>query len=583
MSTPEDSLDFRNVNALWGSVLVETLVRLGVTHAVISPGSRSAPLTVAFARHARMESIPVLDERSAAFFALGLAKQRQRPVALVCTSGTAAANFLPAIVEARESGVPLIVLTADRPPEMRDCHSGQTIDQVKLYGGYVNFFHEFAVPEASLALLRYLRQTLVQAHGRALRSPAGPVHLNCPFRDPLPPVAQALPAGIGPDAFRGFFSALGEPGGTEERYGLAPDGLRWPGPAPAEAGIIVVGPCDPEMPRGFAAQVARISRALGWPVLADALSPVRQFASESGHVVAHYDPILRSAELAAALRPKRVICIGGWPTSKVLRAWLQESDPEAVVVSESRDNLDALHLRCGHVRAGLAAWSAAFAGARRLPGYARRWLAAEKEMRRRLARTWHALDSLVEPGWVPVLAKNLPKRTGIFVASSMPVRDLEYFWPAGDRHHFVKFNRGANGIDGTLSTALGVAHGARPTVLVTGDLALLHDSNGFLVGPKLRGSLTILLINNDGGGIFGHLPIAQFDPPFEEFFATPQRVDFARLCAAHGVAHARVRSWADLGRLVARPPSQGIRVLELRTDRKKDAAWRKSLFADLAR
>lgn len=584
MSTaPEDSLDFRNVNSLWGSVLVETLVQLGLRQAVISPGSRSAPLTVAFARHPRVGSIPVLDERSASFFALGLAKQRQRPVALVCTSGTAAANFLPAVIEARESGVPLLVLTADRPPEMRDSHSGQTIDQLKLYGSYVNFFHEFAVPEASRPMLRYLRQTVVQAFTRSMRPFAGPVHLNCPFRDPLPPVAQALPDEISPGAFRGFFAGIDEYGSTGAKLEIATDGPIWPAVTDEAAGVIVVGPSDPTVPHAFVQNVGKISRALGWPVLADALSPVRNWATDAGHLVAHYDAILRSGTRAAELQPKQVICIGGWPTSKVLRTWLQEADPQAVIISESADNLDALHLRSGHVRSGLAAWSAGFQGRRRVGRYTKQWLQAEAEVRQELAATWRRLREPTEPGWVPALAKNLPVDSRLFVASSMPVRDLEYFWPANDRRFSVKFNRGANGIDGTLSTALGVAHGARtPAVLVTGDLALLHDSNGFLIGPKFKGSLTIVLINNDGGGIFGHLPIAQFEPPFEEFFATPQQVDFARLAAAHGIAHVRVKDWLHLGRLVAKPPKQGIRVLEIRTDRKRDAAWRKALVARLA-
>src|SRR3954468_12363452 len=190
------SLDFRNTNSLWGSVLVETLFRLGLREVVISPGSRSTPLTMAFARRADIEAIPLLDERSAAFFALGLARQRRRPVALLCTSGTAGANYFPAIIEAQESGVPLLVITADRPPEMRECRSGQTIDQQKLFGSHVNHYHEFAVPQATLPMLRYLRQTTAHAWERAQWPVAGPVHLNAPFRDPLPPLDDGTTAEI---------------------------------------------------------------------------------------------------------------------------------------------------------------------------------------------------------------------------------------------------------------------------------------------------------------------------------------------------------------------------------------------------
>lgn len=568
------SLDLRNTNSLWCGVLVETLVRLGLTQAVIAPGSRSAPLTFALARHPGIEAIPVLDERSAGFFALGLAKQHRRPVALVCTSGTAAANFLPAVVEARESGVPLLVLTADRPPELRDCHSGQTIDQAKLYGGYVNHHHECAVPEATLPMLRYLRQTVVHAVGRTLQPCAGPVHLNCPFRDPLPPVPDKA---IMPEAaaLRGLFDGLAPitPAG-----GTAVGGkIRW-----RERGVIVVGPNEAPDGDEFATAVGRVSRALGWPVLADALSPVRTHAARAGHLVLRYDALLRNGPLAGSLRPSQVICVGGWPTSKVLRTWLQQTDPAVVLVTERVANEDGLHLRTRVVRSDFSEWSQAISGRKGLSAYTRDWLQADARAGRKLARGLKATPGLVEPKWPGVLAANLPKDTACFIASSMPVRDAEYFWPAGRRGQRIFFNRGANGIDGTLSTALGVAHGGAPAVLVTGDLSLLHDTNGFLTAPKFRGSLTIVLINNRGGGIFEHLPVAQFNPVFEEFFATPQRVDFRTLCSAYGVGHVRVRDERHLTALVARLPRRGVRVLEVRTDRQRDAAFRKQLFAQFA-
>ncbi len=572
--TLASTLDFRNTNTLWSSVLVETLVRCGLRQAVISPGSRSAPLTFALARHTGIEAIPVLDERSAAFFALGLAKQHRRPAALVCTSGTAAANFLPAIVEAHESGVPLLVLTADRPPELRDCHSGQTIDQVKIYGGYVNFHHELAVPQATLPLLRYLRQTVAHAVERTLLPAAGPVHLNCPFRDPLVPLpdGQAL---LSTSELKDFFAGL------RPVELVAPvvetTGLRF-----KERGLIVVGPVEAADGAEFARNVERLSRASGWPVLADALSPVRTHAKQAGVLVAHYDTLLRNDRLAAALRPDQVICLGGWPTSKVLRTWLQQADPEVVLVTDRTTNEDALHLRTRVVRANPADWSSMFKRRRALSAYAQAWIKADARTARSLSAALRSADDLIEPVWPGVLAANSPKETPCFIASSMPVRDAEYFWPAGNRGQRILFNRGANGIDGTLSTSLGIAHDGAPAVLVTGDLSLLHDTNGFLSVPKLKGSLTIVLINNNGGGIFGHLPVAQFEPPFEEFFATPQHVDFAQLCATYGVPHRVVKTAAQLASALARLPKRGVRVLELRTDRRRDAAWRKQTFAAVA-
>lgn len=569
------ALDFRNTNSLWCGVLVETLARCGLTQAVVSPGSRSAPLAFAFAAHPGIEAIPVLDERSAGFFALGLARQRNRPVALVCTSGTAAANFLPAVVEAREGGVPLLVLTADRPPEMRDCQSGQTIDQQKLYGAYTNFAHELAVPEATLPLLRYLRQTVAHAVMRALQ-PAGPVHLNCPFRDPLPPVADrstgALRGKIGAE----FFAKL-----TPPMMELA-GGLPVDFPTTAR-GLIVTGPAQPVDPEAYAAHVRALARKTGWPVLADSLSPLRGYEGPGQPFITSYDVLARNPAWLRAMKPDFVLSLGGWPISKPLRAWLAALDAPAWVVAEHGRNLDALHLRARSLAVALGRLAEAWPDRPADGVYSTAWTGADDVVRVALERKLAAVNWMFEGKIAWLLSRRLPARTPVFVANSMPVRDLEYFWTAGEAARPIHFNRGANGIDGTLSTALGIAHGRKePAVLLTGDLALLHDSNGFLSVPKFAGSLTIVLINNDGGGIFQHLPVAQFNPPFEEFFATPQRVNFARLAAAHGVGYVRVRDFAHFEKLIAKLPRRGVRVLEVRTDRKRDAAFRKELLNGLA-
>lgn len=561
-------LDFRNVNALWGSVLAETLARRGVRTAVISPGSRSTPLTIALAAHAEIEAVPVLDERSAAFFALGIAKRTRRPVVLLCTSGTAGANYFPAVIEAHESGVPLLVITADRPPELRDCASGQTIDQQKLFGGYANFYHELAVPAATPPLLAYLRQTIAHAVERTLAPAAGPVHLNAPFRDPLPPIedgsAREMEGKIDADFFAHLDAAV--PSVTQSTIWQRPTTVR---------GLIVAGPAATENVVHYLAAVRALRERLGWPVLADGLSPARTRAA-AGEVVTAYDAILRDAGRARELTPRTVLCLGGWPTSKVLRAWLEASQAEILLVAPAAANRDALHGKTRQIVAPVEAL--AVAGERVADdAYSKNWHAAEAAARRSIDGAMEAEAGMFEGKAAWLLARHLPERTPVFVASSMPVRDVEYFWPANGRAHALYFSRGANGIDGTLSTALGVAHGAeRPAVLLTGDLALSHDANGFLIRPKLRGSLTVVLINNRGGGIFEHLPVAKFDPPFEEFFATPQEVEFAALCAAHGVEHVVVSDWNQFVARVEQLPEKGMRVLEVRTDRKRDAAVRKS-------
>jgi 2-succinyl-5-enolpyruvyl-6-hydroxy-3-cyclohexene-1-carboxylate synthase len=572
------ALDFRNVNALWGSVVAETLVRSGVSRVVVSPGSRSTPLAFAFARHPAIEATPVLDERSAAFFALGIAKREMRPVVLLCTSGTAGANYFPAVIEAHEAGVPLLVLTADRPPEMRACASGQTIDQQRLYGAYAGFYHELAVPEASFPLLRYLRQTVAHAVERTLAPFAGPVHLNAPFRDPLVP---------------------SDDGGATETFGADVDWAAFfdhvSPPAPVSAvsevpafshavhGIVVAGPVLAADPASHAAAVGEIARKLRWPVLADGLSPVRNHAEAVPHLVTRYDAILRTPAFAEALKPEFVLCLGEWPTSKVLRAWIEASGAPVYFVTDRPDNRDALHGSTRRVVIPLAALAQALPSADALNGYERLWANHETRARAALDSMLDSEEDVIEPKAAWLLGRYLPAEASVSVANSMPIRDMEFVWPANDREYRVFFNRGANGIDGTLSTALGVAHGGSPGVLLTGDLALLHDSNGFLIGPRLKGSLTVVLINNRGGGIFEHLPVAQYDPIFEEFFATPQEIDFAKLCASHNVEHVHVEDWSHFESLITTLPAQGIRVLEIITDRKRDAAWRKDAFASAGR
>ena len=576
--SPVPLLDARNLNSLWAGVLVETLVRSGVRHAVISPGSRSTPLTFAFARHPGIEAIPVLDERSAGFFALGLAKQRLEPVALVCTSGTAAANFFPAVIEAHESGVPLLVLTADRPPELRACASGQTIDQQKLYGAYVNFYHELATPELAEPQLRYVRQTAAHAAMRTLVPAAGPVHLNIPFRDPLPPVADggaAAQLANGVD-WEWFFSHVAP-------ALPAPPASAPPRIVPDVHGAIVVGPAQPGDVETYVRAVSEIARRLGWPVLADALSPLRAHHAEIPNLITTYDLVLRNESAAERLKPEVVLCLGAWPTSKVLRAWIEASGAVIWMLTDRSENRDALHGRTRQLALALPLLASLLPVAIDVNGYQRMWARYEQKARPALDDRLRAVTDMLEPKVAWLLAEHLPAGTAIFVANSMPVRDVEYVWPAGDRAYRLSCNRGANGIDGTLSTALGVAHGTgKPAVLLTGDLALLHDTNGFLLRAKFRGALTVVVINNRGGGIFDHLPVAQFDPPFEEFFATPQEADFAQLCRAYGVEHVLVRDWAHFQALISPLPAAGIRVLEVGTDRKRDAAARKAMFTEIA-
>lgn len=573
---------FHNVNTIWASTLVETLYRLGLTTAILCPGSRSAPLTVAFAQHPGVEAIPILDERSAAFFAIGLARRTSLPTALVCTSGTAGANFYPAIIEARESRLPLLVLTADRPPELRDCNAGQTIDQQKLYGTFPNWYSELTVPALDLSRLAYLRQTLVYAWERTLSPVAGVVHLNLPFRDPLAPIDQPEAQEFARQFPTDFFAAVRQPIAMSQPLAFpagwsAIEQLR----QGSERGVLIAGLAQPQQAQAYCEAIAHLSRSLQVPVLAEGLSPLRNQAERNPHLISTYDLILRNDPLADKLAPDWVIRIGEMPTSKVLRQWLSQTQPQQWIVDPTDRNLDPLHGNTTHLRTSVETLAALLPVGEALPPspYLEYWQAAESQVRQQLDRSLSEMELLFEGKVAWILSQHLPIGTPLFVASSTPVRDMEFFWRPGDRAIRPYFNRGANGIDGTLSTALGIAHRHQSSVLLTGDLALLHDTNGFLVGHKLVGHLTIVLINNQGGGIFESLPIANFDPPFEEFFATPQKVDFAQLCRTYGVEHHQIESWQALIQWLNPLPDRGIRVLEVRCDRKADAKLRKQLLA----
>ncbi|EGK86337.1 2-succinyl-5-enolpyruvyl-6-hydroxy-3-cyclohexene-1-carboxylic-acid synthase [Microcoleus vaginatus PCC 9802] len=597
-------IDFRNTNTLWSSILAETLQRLGLTTAVICPGSRSAPLTIAFAQNNKIETIPILDERSASFFALGIAKKSGLPTALICTSGTAAANFYPAIIEARESRIPLLIFTADRPPELRDCHAGQAIDQVKIYGNYPNWQAELAIPSASRGMLDYLRQTIVYAWERSQFPTPGPVHINLPFRDPLVPVpdiaVEALETQFNPED---FFAGLEPIFAGESSTPPSPPLLRggeestmqqW---QKCDRGIIIAGVAQPQFAEKYCSAIAQISKSLNWPVLAEGLSPVRNYAQLNPHLISTYDLILRNRELADKLTPEIAIQIGDLPTSKELRNWLDKTQPQRYIIDPSHHNFDPLHGQTIHLRTSVEHLATnilpqvpplskgGLGGVLTSPSneYLQLWRNTEIQVRQTIDQKISAINNIIEPKVSWLLSQILPPATPIFIANSMPVRDVEFFWKPNHLEIKPFVNRGANGIDGTLSTALGVAHRHQSSIMLTGDLTLLHDTNGFLIKNKFVGHLTIILINNNGGGIFEMLPVAKFDPPFEEFFATPQQINFAQLCATYGVKHEIIDDWEQFKQKLSFLPNSGIRVLELQTDRRGDAKWRQDNLSKFAK
>ncbi|MFM7366304.1 MAG: 2-succinyl-5-enolpyruvyl-6-hydroxy-3-cyclohexene-1-carboxylic-acid synthase, partial [Sphaerospermopsis kisseleviana] len=415
-------LSFNNLNQLWSYVLTETLKRLGLSCAILCPGSRSTPLTVAFSKQAPdIEAIPILDERSAAFFALGRAKATGKPVVLVCTSGTAGANFYPAVIEAKESRVPLLILTTDRPAELRDCHSGQTIDQVKLYGNYPNWQTELATPSVDRRMLAYLRQTVIHAWESCQFPTGGIVHLNIPFRDPLAPISDGTDFILDCEE---FFSGIIATPLPITNYQLPKEWQK------CQRGIIIAGVAQPKEPEEYCIAIARLSQTLQWPVLAEGLSPVRNYADLNPYLISTYDIILRNQNLSQELTPEMVIQIGEMPTSKELRNWLINVNPQRWLIDSSAENLDPLHGKTTHLRGsieklGNGKWEM---GNGKWGFYLQKWCEIEAHIRKNIDETFENIEDLIESKAAWLISQILPPQTPFFIANSMPVRDVEFFW-----------------------------------------------------------------------------------------------------------------------------------------------------------
>ncbi len=564
-----------DAGAAWAFVerFFDALVAGGVEAVCISPGSRSTPLAMAAFDTPGLEATLHLDERSAGFHALGRAKASRRPVALVCTSGTAAANYLPAVVEAHHSATPLIVLTADRPPELRDWGAGQTIDQLKLFGRYVRDFVEMPIPGPGEEALRAAGGFAARAIAAAWRAPAGPVHLNWPLREPLePPDAhvRARPASLpGPRA--GARTNPPTEAEVERLEACVHESAR---------GVVCAGTLD-ATPEGAAA-IARFAARAGWPVLADPLSQLRCGAHvEGAPIVSTSELLLRSARFGEAAAPDVVLRLGGAPVSKAQKLWLAAHPPGALwLVDEAGRWEEPNHLVTEHLPAAPAELLGAVEARLAETGFSRgadaawpsAWrLADEAGARVLVERGREEGAPLVESAVTQALADVTPDGATVFLSNSMPIRDVDAFWPASTRRVRFLGNRGANGIDGIPSTALGIAAASdAPVVLLTGDLALLHDVGGLLAAPSAAGSLTIVVLDNDGGGIFSFLPIADRAAPdaFEALFRTPHGRDLRALASFFEVPVTDAADEETLRKALAESiGAPGVRVLRVPIDR----------------
>jgi 2-succinyl-5-enolpyruvyl-6-hydroxy-3-cyclohexene-1-carboxylate synthase len=578
-------VDATNRNTALASALAEELARSGVERAVICPGSRSTPVALALLRERRIATTSIVDERAAAFLALGAANATGKPVAVTCTSGTAAANLHPAVCEADEASVPLIVLTSDRPPELRGIGAGQTIDQIGLYGSAVRWFCEVGTHDANDDGLLHMRATACRAVAASAGDPRpGPVHLNLSWRDPLGPqpgAGEVTATSARALAGRGDEFALTEvyrPSAalrSEEVEAIAAD------LGETERGLIVAGR---QSDAALGPALAILARATGYPILAEPTSQVRLGGHDRTNLVWTYDAIARTRP--AALDPELVLRFGDMPTSKALRQWLASLDGCAQLVVDPHGDWNEPTRKAGLVlRTDPARLASALAGELGSGDRGGAWLASWKRAadaaEREIAAELAGLDELTEPSLQALLGDAYAEGDLVYTASSMPVRDQESFLPAGAADVRFLSNRGANGIDGVVSSGVGAAIAtARPTWIVLGDLALHHDSNGLAALRHCEAPVRLIVLNNDGGGIFEFLPQAdQVErAEFEAIFGTPLGLDLAKLAELHGIEH----------RVIARPtdvrdlPRGRHLIAEANVDRRANVAVHRALWESAA-
>lgn len=562
------------------AAFVNELVQTGVCDIVVSPGSRSTPMAMMMAEHPNMKVHILVDERSAGFFALGMAKSIKRPVALLCTSGTAGANYYPAVIEASYSRIPLIVLTADRPHELREVGAPQAIDQLHLYGHHVKAFFEMPIPEKEKSVIRHARMTCARAVSTACNHPSGPVHLNFPFREPLIPLLN------NEDLFKSEE--------RNEKYVQIETGNWTLNASQFEAlstklvenrnGIIICGPMDEE---GFDEGIIQLAQKLNFPILADPLSQLRSGGHDGQLIIDCYDNFLRNKDAREYLNPEIILRFGAMPVSKALSNYLKE-------------NHNAIHI----VIDGGSGWRDPSALATEMVFCDERLfcetifkLLPDKLENRNFSK-WTAINEIAKEQMLTVgditdmdegklfalLADILPSNSTLFVGNSMPIRDLDSFFYFNQKSIKIMANRGANGIDGIVSSAIGAAVYSKPLYLILGDLTFYHDLNGLLASKLLNIDITIIIVNNNGGGIFSFLPQANHPKNFELLFGTPLDIDFQHVVKMYGGTYSKTENWDEFNRVWSYTKNgKGLNVIEVPTNREKNVIVHRNLWNSVSR
>ena len=557
------------------AALVDEFYQLGVRHAVFSPGSRSTTMAMLFKEHEGFETYMNIDERSASFMALGIAKAHKEPTVLVCTSGSAVAHYLPAILEAQYSGVPLIVLSADRPHTLLHVGAPQTVDQHKIFGTAVNYFEELAVPQES-HYYTYPRQVARKAYMKAMDTKKGPVHINVPLFEPLVPELSRNHFEAGRSSFKVVKPNYSSVFGCDNRNNLTHvnntidiahgnDGTKEINDLLEryERILILAGP---QIDIDEAETIRFFGEALQAPILADPLSNVRGCGT-SEVVISTYDALLAGQALWHELKPDCLIQFGQIVVSKRVQQMIASwTDVEYIEVNPTMGFMNPTGKTTMHMQASIDVFTHLYGKNNNSDKYLKLWKRLEQEGKKQLST---AIDEphCFEGRTIRELQKQIPEDGQVFVANSMTIRDFDYFWFSGESKAALYGNRGVNGIDGTISTALGLAANGRPTYLVTGDLSLFHDLNGLAVAKTHNLNLTIILHNNDGGGIFEYLP-QKGTKHFDYLFSTSQGLDYSGAAKLYGCGYTKISSPDELSSVLAKIGQEtGVHIIEIPTNR----------------
>ncbi|TFB13790.1 2-succinyl-5-enolpyruvyl-6-hydroxy-3-cyclohexene-1-carboxylic-acid synthase [Filobacillus milosensis] len=554
-------------NTYYVSYFIDELFQNGLENVVISPGSRSTPLAMTFSEHPSIKEWIHFDERSAAFFALGMAKRTGKPVALVCTSGTAAANYYPAIIEAYYSRVPLLILTADRPHELRDNGAPQAIDQIKMFGDYVKYFHEMALPENAPSMTRYSRRQASRAYAIANHQNKGPVQLNFPFRDPLVP-DLSLPNlwGERSSTYVNHITGCEQVNlqQAEEIFDMVKGYNR---------GLIVCGELQSHEERDL---VLKLAEKWDIPVLADVLSNLRKTIHSNQYIISTYDAILKQQGIRDSLDVDFVIRLGSMPVSKPYMQWITAKQPMHIVVDENQGYREPTSIESTMVYSQPGVLIKQLLECKSMPNLSRDWVdfwLTNDQVAQELLK--HHEEKLTEGTAVLTLSEEIKQEQVVFVGNSMPIRDMDTFFLTSNQEVDVMANRGVNGIDGVISSAIGVAATGTPVTLVIGDVSFLHDYTGLFIARQYDLPIRVIVLNNNGGGIFSFLPQYQEKKHFETLFGTPFNPPIKALVDSLDFEYNQPQTLSELRELL-RGDFNKPEVIEVVTNRDENLQWHRS-------